>query len=295
VFHLLRSADRRILRSFFYPIESQGAHSIGGDFLDNSRFLMLGDSISVVDAAAHRLLKRVDLDHRAMSAVVARDGSRFWTGVADPPGLLEFNSEPASCGVQEPNPAMLFSADGSFESTSDGTVLTGHGSVMFKPGKIGQAFFLDGNSYLSADSTGYYQLYRYDFSIALYVKWGATEHELGIRMLISEDNRFVFQAWPGGASMKSSSTVAPNVWYHVTVTKTDDLLTLYVNGKAEASGKLPAHLGEYQSPLFLGAYEPGRASLHGWLDEVAFYNRGLTAGEVDRLYQLREAGACRLN
>jgi hypothetical protein len=307
VFHLLRGPDRRILHSFFYPIESQGAYSIGGGFLDNSRFLMLGDSISVVDVAARRLLERFNLDHRAVSAVVARDGGRFWTGVADPPGLLEFNSEPASCRDQEPNPAMLFSADGSFESASDGTVLNGHGSVMFKPGKIGQAFFLDGHSYLSADSTGYYQLYRHNFSVALYVKfssiagevavadWGATEHERGIRLLKSEDNHFVFQAWPDGSAIKSASTVSPNVWYHVAVTKTDDLITLYLNGKAEVSGKPPSRFASHGDPLFLGAYEPGRPSLHGWLDEIAFYNRGLTAGEVGSLYQLREAGACRLN
>jgi len=179
-----------------------------------------------------------------------------------------------------------------------------HGQVAFTPGKIGQAFFLDGHSYLSADSTGYFRFYRHNFSIALYVKfssttgeaaladWSGTEPERGIRLLKSSDNHFVFQAWPGGSPILSATTVAPNVWYHVAVTKTDDAIALYVNGKAEASGKPPAHFATYDDALFLGAYEPGQPSLHGWLDEIAFYNRGLTPGEVGKLYQQRAVAPC---
>jgi hypothetical protein len=47
-------------------------------------------------------------------------------------------------------------------------------------------------------------------------------------------------------------------------------------------------------PLFLGARSPGQPSFHGWLDEIAFYNRPLTAKEVEDLYQLRESGPCKL-
>jgi hypothetical protein len=91
----------------------------------------------------------------------------------------------------------------------------------------------------------------------------------------------------------SVRTVVPNVWYHLAVTKTDDLLTLYVNGRAEASEKPPAHFVEYYAPLLPGGYEPGRSSLHGWLDDVAFYNRGLTVDEAGRLYESRAASPCR--
>jgi len=46
-------------------------------------------------------------------------------------------------------------------------------------------------------------------------------------------------------------------------------------------------------PLFFGA-QAGIPSFQGWLDEIAFYNRGLTTKEVEDLYQLRESGPCNL-
>jgi Concanavalin A-like lectin/glucanases superfamily len=300
VFHLLRAADRRILHTFNYPTRNGRVY-----FVDNSRFLMLGHSISVVDAAKYAVLERLDLgDDQALSAVLKRDRSRLWVGVKSPPGLLEFDLESSSCAAQEANPAMFFPADGSFEDASDANILNSHGRVSFAPGRIGQAFFLDGKSYLSADSTGYYKLDRHNFSISMYVKfastqgdaalidWKATAPERGIRMLKSADNRIVFQIWPGQSPMTSVSTIAPNTWYHVAVTKTDDLVTLFVNGKREASDKPPPRWPGYDAPLLLGAYDPGRSSLHGWLDEIAFYNRGLTDGEIENLYRQRAAGMC---
>jgi hypothetical protein len=92
--------------------------------------------------------------------------------------------------------------------------------------------------------------------------------------------------------MTSVSTIAPNTWYHIAVTKTDDLVTLFVNGKSEASDGPPQRFPDYDAPLLLGAYEPGRPSLRGWLDEIAFYNRGLTAAEIESLYRTRASGTC---
>jgi len=71
-------------------------------------------------------------------------------------------------------------------------------------------------------------------------------------------------------------------------------LTLYVDGKPEAHGTPPTPLaGLSWPPLSLGA-QSGIPSFRGWLDEIAFYDRALTAEEVKDLYQLRESGACKL-
>jgi DNA-binding beta-propeller fold protein YncE len=301
VLHLVSATDRSIVHTFGYPVGTGPEYFVG-----NARFLMLGNSILVIDAATYTPLERLDIGHdEAVTAVFRVDGSRFWVGVKFPPGLLQFDLEPASCMAQEPTPSLLFTADGSMEDTSDGTVLSVHGNVAFTPGKIGQAFFLDGNSYLSVDSAGDFKIYRHNFTIAMYVRFASTAGEValadwsaaapanGIRMLKSSDDHFVFQSWPGGNAIASVRTVAPNVWYHLAVTKTDDLVTLYVNGKAEASGKPPMRFAEYHAPLLLGAYEPGRSSMQGWLDEVAFYNRGLTVDEVGSLYESRAAGPCK--
>jgi hypothetical protein len=272
--------------------------------VDHSRFLVLNNSLTVIDAATNTLLEKLDLDQPAVSAVTAPDKSRMWAGVLNPPGLLEWDLEPASCAAQEPSPAMFFPADGSFESSVDATALSNSGQVVFRPGNTGQAFFLDGRSFLSAASTGYFRIYRHDFSVAFYVRfssikgeaalvdWSAETPRRGIAVLKSADNRFVFQAWPGGSRIASSTSVQPGVWYHVTVTKTGDLLSLFINGKAEGSGKVRQPFPQYDDPLYLGAFEPGRPSLNGWLDEIAFYNRGLTADEVAGVYRKRETGPC---
>ena len=95
----------------------------------------------------------------------------------------------------------------------------------------------------------------------------------GIRLLKSAANRFVFQSWPNGSPLESNTSVTPDTWYHLVVTKTRQDLTLYVQGKPESHGTPATSLdGSMGRPLFLGA-QSGIPSFRGWLDEVAFYNR----------------------
>jgi hypothetical protein len=49
--------------------------------VDNSRFLMLANSISAVDSTTYSLLERLDLGQTVVSAVVARDGKRLWRAI----------------------------------------------------------------------------------------------------------------------------------------------------------------------------------------------------------------------
>jgi hypothetical protein len=115
----------------------------------------------------------------------------------------------------------------------------------------------------------------------------------GLRLLRSADH-FAFQSRPDGMPVRSTSVIVPNTWYHIVVTKTDQAITLYVNGNAEDRQPAPLRLENPGRPLTLGGDGAGRTTFHGWLDEVGLYSRALTAREVRDLYELRESGPCKL-
>jgi DNA-binding beta-propeller fold protein YncE len=303
VFHLLRPSDRQILHTFELPVGSSPAR-----FLDNSRFLLLGDDASVVDAARYSVLERWNNpeDCGATDIAFTPDGRRAYLGCARSNTILVIQPESAECSPPQPGLVMLYSADGTTEDAVGVTALTSHGTPRFTPGRVGQAFFLDGSSYLSTPWTGSYQFGLQDSTLALYARftgiesemaladWTAEEPRRGIRLLKSAANHFVFQSWPDGSPLESKTSIRPDTWYHLVVTQTGQDLTLFVNGKPESHGTPPPPLNRLlERPLFLGA-QSGIPSFHGWLDEIAFYNRALTAKEVEDLYQLRESGPCRL-
>jgi DNA-binding beta-propeller fold protein YncE len=303
VFHLLRASDRQILHTFELPVGSAP-----WAFLDNSRFLILGNEVSVADAATYSILERWDnaANCDAAGIVFTPAGRRAYLGCAGNNSILVLQPESAECPAPQLGLAMAYSADGTTDDAAGVTELTFHGTPRFTPGRVGQAFFLDGSSYLSTSQTASYEYGFHDSTLALYVKFGAIEGEMvlvdwtadnprrGIRLLKSPGNRFVFQSWPNGSPLESRTSVRPDNWYHLVVTKTAQDLTLYVNGKPELRGAPSLSFNTIlPRPLFLGA-QSGIPSFHGWLDEIAFYNRALTSKEVEDLYQSRESGPCKL-
>jgi DNA-binding beta-propeller fold protein YncE len=303
VFHLLDPPGRQILHSFEFPVTSTPAL-----FLDNSRFLLLGNEVSVVDAARYGTLERWNnaTDCGATGIVFTPDGRRAYLGCGRNNSIVVLQPESAECSGPQHGMAIYYAADGTTADSAGVAELTPHGNPRFTAGRVGQAFFLDGGSYLSTPWTGYSNVNAQESTLALYVKFAGIGGEMaladwtdenprrGIRLLKSAGNRFVFQAWPDSGPLESHTLVTPDIWYHLVVTRTGQDLTLYVNGKPESHGAPPPPFNELKHPpLFLGA-QAGIPSFHGWLDEIAIYNRALTGKEVEDLYQLRESGPCKL-
>jgi hypothetical protein len=185
------------------------------------------------------------------------------------------------------------------------------GDVRFVPGRVGQAFLLDGSGYLTASWTGYYRFGYRDSTVALYVKFTSIEREMTIldraspdtqvrdRLAKTEDNHFIFEIGTtrgGPIQLRSTALAVNNRWYHLAVTKSDEAVALYVDGELQDLKPLGSEHAVATSatgfPLYLGATSDRKALLHGKLDEVLFYDRALTGDEVRRLYQLRESGVC---
>jgi hypothetical protein len=73
-----------------------------------------------------------------------------------------------------------------------------------------------------------------------------------------------------------------NVWYHLAVTRCDNLYTIYVNGVAVGS-QVDAHaIPDANAPLTIGSAEG--FYFNGLLDEVGIYSRALSAAEVQAIY-----------
>jgi hypothetical protein len=92
---------------------------------------------------------------------------------------------------------------------------------------------------------------------------------------------------------ESASTFAPGSFYHVAVVvkRAAGTLTLYVNGRAEATQTFTANRTAYEqgtNTWKLGIANPGAGSYKfaadGTLDDVRLYNRALTSLEIEKLY-----------
>jgi hypothetical protein len=86
-----------------------------------------------------------------------------------------------------------------------------------------------------------------------------------------------------------------DIWNHVVVTKTNDVMTSYLNGVQSGTivSSSPITKGNGLLPLIIGARNVGRTLvasdlgyfLRGSLDDMFFYNRSLSSTEVKMLYQ----------
>lgn len=94
---------------------------------------------------------------------------------------------------------------------------------------------------------------------------------------------------PAGSypSAVSPAGLAANTWHHVTGTYDGTTLRLYLNGVLVASQASSGSIGNATAPTFgIGTYDHGSYGswYYGGLDEVAIWNRELTADEISSLY-----------
>jgi hypothetical protein len=186
------------------------------------------------------------------------------------------------------------------------------GGVTFAPGEVGQAFSLNGSSaYVSAPSTTLTGLLSHAFSIELWANFnsipGSSIGNPG-DVFIGKDegggnqNKWFF-AYGGGVlnfHLNSSSIAgaflvqAPysfnlHQWYHLAVTRSGALYTIYVNGAAVGSQSFSASIPEPNAPVTIGEAE-GLGFVNGLLDEVSVYNRALSPAEIQWIYNAGSAG-----
>ncbi len=120
----------------------------------------------------------------------------------------------------------------------------------------------------------------------------------GWRLFKHSDNHFRFcmgnetdGCLAGSQTMVPSNTLAKaGVWYHVVGRKTPGTLSLFVNGRAEATILLGPYTDSGQADLLIGANEAEGAFFQGTLDTVGLFPRALAGKKIKWLYERARRG-----
>ena len=76
-------------------------------------------------------------------------------------------------------------------------------------------------------------------------------------------------------------------WYHLVFVRNQKKIKAYINGKEEISGDLEITYSG-SNHFFIGGRNDGFANFQGRIDEVAFFDRSLSAVEIGALYETAE-------
>lgn len=182
------------------------------------------------------------------------------------------------------------------------------GTPAYTPGRIGQAFHLDGSSDVRVPNAPNLHISQNEFTVEAWVKFDALSGGVstvpgdmsivdtitggvnagGWRLLKQRDNRFWFcfgavtnRCYDPAYTLFSTTRAQTGVYYYVVAVKTDTEFALYVNGVREDVRILPPFIADNQtSDLLIGANAVEGAHLRGSIDEVKLYNRAKSSDEI---------------
>ncbi|MBX6312191.1 MAG: LamG domain-containing protein [Isosphaeraceae bacterium] len=90
---------------------------------------------------------------------------------------------------------------------------------------------------------------------------------------------------PDAPPLPGRTEIAPRTWHHVALVRDGDAVALYLDGSPEVSGRAALHPLPGRAPWLIGGQRDGAANFEGKLDEVALYDRALTAAEIADHYR----------
>ena len=215
----------------------------------------------------------------------------------------------ASCTPSPTGMVAWLPADGNPDDiTAHGNNGTLVGGATFAPGKVDQAFSLDGSSqYVSIADNGTMQTPA--FTVDTWVNFSSLVNGAvvaskydgnwhGWILQYFDTGNFQFQVEQTtnvqGAASGSIGPIAPNSWVHVAGTYDGTNITLYINGSVAGTGTLAGGYTPTATPLTIGkASWADQNYLAGKVDEFEFFDRALNGTEIGNIYNASFAGKCR--
>lgn len=223
--------------------------------------------------------------------------------------IVNYITQPTACVAPPSNIVSWWKAEGNAADAIDGNDGTLVGGVTFAPGKVGQAFSLDG-------TTGYVEVgdkADLRFTNALTMEaWiyptGAPAGGLGI--IEGKQGEYFFSRWADGTIRWAFAITDPgyvwfntgidaplNVWTHVAVTYNSGAIKTYVNGVLAHSFNGSSPIGTFDPNPGAHDFQIGNCEgcgqlFKGLIDEATVYNRALTDAEVYFLYAADGLGKC---
>jgi hypothetical protein len=183
------------------------------------------------------------------------------------------------------------------------------------PGEVANALQFNGaNDFVGVANDPVWHFGPNDFSIELWANFlapqGGSIGEPSAILVGNDDgpgdqNKWFFAVGGGYLNFHiNSPTLGPqffplapfspvvNTWYHLAVTRSSSLYTLYINGVAAASAINTAIIPSPSAFLTIGEAE-NIGFMNGLVDEVTIYNRALTSAEIASIYTAGSAGKCK--
>jgi hypothetical protein len=198
-------------------------------------------------------------------------------------------------------------AEGNFRDHAGANHAGGVAGAGFAPGKVGQAFDLDGGSaFIQVETPTGLPLGKAPRTILL---WCKTARNLGsqpntgiIQYGSNATGRMFGLVGSGNAPGKvyffgyakdlpGQTTLAPDTWHHLAVTYDGTTVTHYLNGQPDGSAALALDTALSADGLLIGNY-PGSPKWLGSIDEVMIFNRALDATEIAAIHDAGDAGCC---
>ncbi len=295
MFHVWSMQDRRLLGSYAIAGLSDGTFLPFG-----TRVLFLGETGSVWDWARQMIVEQIKFpgDVTAVAAI-APSGDRLFIQMTEPPGIVVYDAEKETCMPPLQGLTNFYSGDGTANDLHGGGVLRIGGKIGYSPGRTGEAFHLNGidNFLYALNGAPYCPFCTLSWTEVMSVKFESLQGEMtilemvpdhetpGRKLFKSAANQFVLES--GGREFPkltttSSTPVKAGQWYHVAVVTDRNDRLLYVDGVLQAANadqpKFISHGGIVQQ--YVGSSGGNRNFFHGLVDELAVYNRPLSAAEV---------------
>jgi Concanavalin A-like lectin/glucanases superfamily/Pro-kumamolisin, activation domain/Reelin subrepeat B/Immunoglobulin domain/HYR domain/Viral BACON domain len=200
-----------------------------------------------------------------------------------------------------------------YAGVNNGTL---QGAVTFAPGRVGQAFNLNGtNSYIQVPSSPALKPTG-PFTVEGWVNYNGFTGPNGGGIITKGQDAEAAMDWTlvvgparelrpgvmaGGywVTYGCSSALATGVWYHVAMVYDGSSVRVYLNGLLDGSAGASGAVQASDYALRIGAYAPvngtaNKSYLLGRIDELSLYGRALSAAEIQAVYNAGSAGKCGL-
>ena len=224
--------------------------------------------------------------------------------------IANFQNGTLLCALASLNLQNWYRAENNANDTAgsdNGTLVNG---TLYAPGKVGTAFSFDGvddkvvipNSptvnmtgnqltltgwiKLSSSSSGYNQIFAMADGDAV------TQRKFGL--YVSLDRKLGFDIQTTAARVGGEfGTIPVDTWVHVAGTYNQSVMTWYINGQVVGTLGETGNIVSSASNLVIGQFATGGFSpFKGLIDEAQVYNRGLSASEIQTIYNVGSAGNC---
>lgn len=181
------------------------------------------------------------------------------------------------------------------------------GTVTYEEGASGQAFKLDGRSYIQLNSPQQYHLSN--FTIESWIKRGDLNRasfavfpdgaifaggDRSFGLTLAADGT-PFLTHVGVVSMRANRQIQDLGWHHVAVTKSGRSLKFYLDGAEAGSATFDGRY-EFTTPFSIGALGAPFAgesyAFIGSIDELALFNTALSSEEIRAIYNAGSSGKC---